>query len=147
MNAGARAAGAVLGGLIAAAESEADREVCGFVLGEGGGRPPELVAMRNAAEDPARSFRMDPRDVLAVLRRAEREGRALAAMYHSHPSGGPSLSFRDLDELTVEGRPILPGVDLWVVGMEGGRAAEVRSFRWAGGAYLEVARRRAPFTL
>jgi hypothetical protein len=68
-------------------------------------------------------------------------------MYHSHPSGGPALSARDLADLAMEGGPLLPGVELWVFGMEQGRAVELRAYRWIDGGYSEVARRRAPFTL
>lgn len=137
----------VLGSLVAIAESEPVREVCGFVLGGAAGGPPRVVELRNAAEDPARAFRMDPGEVLSVLRRVEREGCGIAAMYHSHPSGGPALSARDLADLTMESGPILPGVELWVIGMEGGKAVELRSYRWIDGGYAEILRRRGPFTV
>lgn len=133
-------------GLVALADAEPSREVCGFVLA-GGGAAPEIVALRNAAGDPARAFRLDPRDVLDVMRRAEREHRTLAALYHSHPSGGASLSAKDLDGLTMDGGPLLPEVELWVIGMETGRAIDLRAYRWVDGGYVEVARWCAPFTV
>jgi proteasome lid subunit RPN8/RPN11 len=137
----------VLPSLIAIAESEAAREVCGFVLEGSGAASPEIVALRNVAGDPARAFRMDPGDVLAVLRRVEQERCGLAALYHSHPSGGAALSARDLADLTMEGGPLLPGVELWVIGIERGKVVEVRAYRFTDGGYAEVSRRRAPFTL
>ncbi len=146
MNGQARPSGGILRELVSRVESEPGREVCGFVLGGTGERPPEIVALRNTAAEPGRSFRMDPGDVLAVLRRVEREGCGIAALYHSHPSGGPALSARDLADLTAEGGPLLPGVELWVVGMEEGKAVELRAYQWVDGGYSEVARRRGPFT-
>ncbi len=146
MNGQARPAGGILREIVSRVESEPDREVCGFVLGGTDERPPEIVALRNVATDPARSFRMDPGDVLGVLRRVDRERCGITALYHSHPSGGPALSARDLADLTAEGGPLLPGVELWVVGMEQGKAAELRAYRWTNGGYSEVARRRGPFT-
>ncbi len=146
MNGDAHPLDAVLARLVAIVESEPAREVCGFVLG-GGDRPWEILALRNAAADPVRSFRIDPGDVLAVLRRVERERCGLAALYHSHPFGGARLSARDLDDLTTERGPLLPGVELWVIGMEAGKAAEIRAYRWTEGGYTEVVRRGAPFTV
>jgi proteasome lid subunit RPN8/RPN11 len=138
--------GGILQELVSRVESEPDREVCGFVLGGTAHRPPEIVAMRNAAADPARAFRMDPGEVLGVLRRVEREECGIAALYHSHPSGGPALSARDVADLTAEAGPLLPGVELWVIGLEQGKAIELRAYRWREGGYSEVARRRGPFT-
>ncbi len=146
MNGGAHPLDAVVAKLVAIVESDPAREVCGFVLGGAGGQP-EIVALRNAAEDPGRAFRIDPGDVLAVLRRVERERCGVAALYHSHPFGGAALSARDLADLTMQGGPILPGVELWVIGLEAGRAAELRAYRWIDGGYAEVMRRRAPFTV
>lgn len=147
MNGGEHPVDAVLASLVGLVESEPAREVCGFVLGGKACGPLEIVALRNAAADPARSFRIEPGDFLAVLRRVEREGCGVAALYHSHPFGGSALSARDVADLTMEGGPILPGVELWVIGMVAGKAEELRAYRWTDGGYAEVARRRAPFTV
>ncbi len=136
----------VLGELVARVEARPGAEVCGFVLG-GAGRVAEVLSVRNVAEDPARRFRMEPADVLGILRRVERDGCAIAAMYHSHPSGGPALSARDLADLTTGDGPVLPGVELWVIGMKDGRAVELRASAWGGEGYSEVARRLGPFTV
>jgi proteasome lid subunit RPN8/RPN11 len=135
-----------LPGVAARAEAEPGQEVCGFVLeGEGGGAP-ELLPARNVAADPRWAFEVAPGDVLAALRRSEARRRPLAALYHSHPVGGAELSARDRAALQEDGAPLLPGVDLLVVALERGRAAEVRRYRWVGGAYREVARAAPPFT-
>jgi [CysO sulfur-carrier protein]-S-L-cysteine hydrolase len=138
---------ASLARIAALAEADRDREVCGVILADGG--EAELVPLRNAAEEPARAFQLAPRDLLAILRRTDQgpQGIRLAALFHSHPAGGAALSAKDLEGLTADGAPLLPGAELWVVGMESGRAVEVRAFRWTEGSYVEVERRRAPFTL
>src|SRR5512142_1166822 len=96
---------AALHALAALAEASPAVEVCGFALG----RELELVPVRNAAPDPARAFAMAPLDVLRVLRRAEAEGREVAAIWHSHPSGGAALSPVDAAELTAGAGPAVPG--------------------------------------
>lgn len=137
--------GPILRAVAALAEADAAREVCGFVLGAGRTSGPELVAARNVAPEPERSFRVDPRDVLAVLRRADREGREVLALYHSHPTGGSQLSGTDLQELAVDGTPLLPGVELWVVALVNCVVADARGYRWRAGGFAEAWHQFPPF--
>lgn len=137
--------GPILGAIAALARADPAREVCGFVFGAGRTCGPELVAARNVAREPERSFVVDPRDVLAVLRRADREGREVLALYHSHPTGGSRLSCTDLEELTADGAPLLPGVELWVIGLVDSVVADVRGYRWGSGGFAEAWRRFPPF--
>jgi len=136
---------AALGRLAAIAEADPDREVCGFVLASAAAGP-EIVEARNVAADPASEFRIAPGEVLTLLRRAGRSGARLVALFHSHPSGGSGLSARDHGALTSAGAPLLPGVELWVIGLRQGRATEACAHRWTGSAYVESARRLGPFT-
>jgi proteasome lid subunit RPN8/RPN11 len=120
--------------LAALAEVTPGEEICGLVVdGPGGGV--EAWPLPNRADDPRRSFLLGPAELLGALRRLEAEGRGLLAVYHSHPSGGPDLSARDLDGALVDGEPLLRGVDQVVVALEAGRAVAVRAHRWAGGGY------------
>jgi proteasome lid subunit RPN8/RPN11/molybdopterin converting factor small subunit len=134
-----------LAAVAALAERSPGAEVCGFVLA-GGGAPAELVPVPNAAPEPARAFAMRPQDVLRVLRRADDEGRTVAAIWHSHVTGGACLSPADVAGLTVEGGPMIPDAELWIAGVEQGRAVEVRGYRWTGSGWTEGFRRRGPFT-
>jgi proteasome lid subunit RPN8/RPN11 len=120
----------LLPALAALAEADPDREVCGFVLAAQDGSV-ELSAARNVAAEPARRFEVDPRDLLAVHRLERAGGPRLAAVYHSHPTGDAGLSATDRAALLLDGAPLLPGVELVVVGVRGGRAVEVRLHRWA----------------
>lgn len=140
------AAARALEAVAALAERSPEAEVCGFVLAGQGGGSLELVPIRNAAADPARAFAMEPAEVLRVLRGAERGGRPIVAVYHSHVSGGAGLSAADVAHLTVDGGPVIPGAELWIVGLERGKAAEARAYRWAGAAWVERLRGAGPFT-
>ncbi|HET6414254.1 MAG TPA: adenylyl-sulfate kinase [Anaeromyxobacter sp.] len=136
----------VLPALVDLAESSPLREVCGLVLESRGEGALEPIPVENEAEEPARAFQMNPLQVLRILRRAEEEGRAVVAIYHSHPDGRPSLSRRDLAEMTADGSPLFPGVDLWVLGLWRGKVVEVRAYRFAGSGFVEAMRRTGPFT-
>ena len=124
--------------LAALAEDEPHREICGLVEAGPDGAL-RLVPLANRAADPAAAFALDPGDVLAALRRTEGGAGggsgALLAIYHSHPSGGASLSARDLDQALCEGAPVFPGVAQVVVALHDGRTDRVCWYRWEGGRY------------
>jgi proteasome lid subunit RPN8/RPN11 len=133
----------VAGRLAALAEADPDREICGLVEAGPGGSL-RVVPLANRAADPAAAYTLDPADVLAALRRADRvAGDApggLRAVYHSHPGGGTDLSARDLDQALCDGRPVLPGVDQVVIALRAGRADGVAWHRWDGARYRPIAR-------
>jgi proteasome lid subunit RPN8/RPN11 len=130
-----RALAAVAPRLAALAEADPEREVCGLVVA-GAGRGPEAWPLPNRAPDPRRAFMLGPEDLLGALRRLESEGRALVAVYHSHPAGGAELSARDLDGALADGAPLLGGVAQVVVALERGRARAVRVHRWEADRYV-----------
>lgn len=131
--------------LAALAEESPTAEICGFVLA-GPGAARALVPVPNAAADPARAFAMDALEVLRVLRGAEASGQAVAALYHSHVTGSACLSPADAAGLTAGGGPLVPGAELWIAGVEEGRAVEVRGYGWSCAGWMERFRRRGPFT-
>lgn len=123
--------------LASLAEAAPALEVCGLVAG-GPGVPAEAWPLPNRAPDPRRAFALGPADLLAALRRLERQGWALLAVYHSHPAGGADLSLRDLEGALAGGAPLLEGVAQVVVALEEGRASTVRAHRWSDGRYRGV---------
>jgi desampylase len=136
----------VLARLVALAEASPEHEVCGFVLEA----PLGLILLyptRNVAEDTTRAFQIAPSEVLRTLRGADDGGCRVLAVYHSHPFGGADLSSRDLAELVVDGCPVLPGAELWVVALERGIAKEIRVFGWADGRYERLTEGPGQFTL
>jgi proteasome lid subunit RPN8/RPN11 len=122
------------GRLAALAEASPGRETCGLVL-DWGECAWEVRPLANAAGDPARAYALAPADLLAALRELDGRGGRLAAVFHSHPSGGADLSRRDLEAALCDGRPLLDGVAQVVVALSDGRAEAVRVHRWDGRRY------------
>ncbi len=128
-------AGALLALLVARAEASPNREICGLIL-----RAPDgalsLEPVANAAPAARAEFALAPEALLAVLRRLDRAGGAIHAVYHSHLLGGAELSGGDLAGAILGGAPVLPGVEQWVVALEAGRVAGVRAHRWIDGRFV-----------
>jgi len=84
----------------------------------------------NIASEPRRQFEADPGDVLKALRAARSTGRQLVGLWHSHPSGCPRPSLRDLAQLW-------PG---WVllIGHGRGAAGSPRAFVATDGGPREL---------
>jgi len=119
---------------VALAEASPAAEVCGLVVAGADGAL-ECWPCANAAPDPGRSYAIGPRELLGHLRRLDATGARLAALYHSHPFGGTSLSRRDLEACLVDGQPLLPGVEQVVLALSDGRAVAAWTHRWEGGHF------------
>jgi proteasome lid subunit RPN8/RPN11 len=130
---------AVAPALVALAEADPLREVCGLIVAGPDGVA-EPWSLPNRAAAPARAYELAPEALLDALRRLDIEGKALLAVFHSHPDGGADLSRRDLEAALADGEPLLQGVAQIVVSMSSGRALLVRVHRWSkhqfGGADL-----------
>jgi proteasome lid subunit RPN8/RPN11 len=135
-----------LAGVARAAEAEPDREACGLVLREALGalsvEPIPNDADRWAAAEPARfpggarsGFVLAPRPLRQALSAAHARGAVLHAIYHSHVEAAAEPSARDLAEAFLDGEPVLPGVENWIVPVWGGRAGAVLRFTLRGGAF------------
>jgi proteasome lid subunit RPN8/RPN11 len=123
--------------LVEMAEASPAAEICGLLVGGAGG---EVVPwpFANVAATPATTFRFGPRELLGALRRLEKSGDRVVAVYHSHLAGGADLSVRDLAAALVDGAPVLPGAAQLVVALEGGAARSVRAHRWSGRRFEPV---------
>jgi proteasome lid subunit RPN8/RPN11 len=138
----------VLGSLAEAALADPRREACGFVVEDPSGAL-TVVPVRNVVgevEGPPglgtraeSAFLADPAAHLALARRLRREGGRIAAAFHSHVGAPAGLSVVDRELAVVDGRPVLPGADLIVVGVNPGKASEIKIFQWDGLSYAEVA--------
>ncbi|MES2096274.1 MAG: M67 family metallopeptidase [Pseudomonadota bacterium] len=80
--------------LLGEAATSPDGEVCGLLLGAGL-RVDAVRACRNVAENPGRSFEIDPAALIAAYRAARNGGPGVIGHYHSHPTGTPEPSARD----------------------------------------------------
>jgi proteasome lid subunit RPN8/RPN11 len=111
--------------LLAEADAEPAREVCGLLFG-GDSHIGAAQRTANVADDPARTFEIDPAALFAALRAERGGGPRLIGHYHSHPNGRPEPSPRDL-AAAEPGR-------LWLI--IGGNMA--RLWRAAPGGFMEV---------
>jgi proteasome lid subunit RPN8/RPN11 len=139
----------VLARIAALCEADPEREVCGFVVRRAGTLevvPVENVADRYHALDTERfprtsreSYLMDPRALLRVHEDLDEAGGDLVAVWHSHVEVGAYFSPKDRADALVDGAPLLPGTEYLVVGVSGGRAHEVKRFRFEAGGFVEAA--------
>ncbi|HET7617206.1 MAG TPA: M67 family metallopeptidase [Vicinamibacterales bacterium] len=83
--------------IVAHARRDAPDECCGFLLGADDAVD-EACPARNLTRSPTR-FLVDPEDHFAAIHRARATGRAVRAVYHSHPSGPPRPSASDAAEM------------------------------------------------
>lgn len=131
--------GPLAGRLASLAEATPHEEVCGFVVADAAGAL-DLVPLPNrAVEDRRQAFLVDPAAHLALARRLRAEGGRIAAVFHSHVEGPARLSLRDIEGAVESGRPILPGVDLIVIGLESAKHTQIQVFTWDGSAFSPAA--------
>lgn len=79
------------------ARAEAPNEACGLLIGKAG-EVTEVVPTRNEDPDPRTGFVVAPSDLFAILNRLEQQSLELVGVYHSHPTGHPIPSERDIRE-------------------------------------------------
>ena len=114
-------------------------ESCGVILSRGGER--KLLRCRNAqnelhARDPQRhprdartAYYIDPKDLLRIGD-LERQGFAVAVIYHSHVDAGAYFSETDRRQALIGGEPAYPGAVYVVTSVVGGKMDAVAAFRW-----------------
>jgi [CysO sulfur-carrier protein]-S-L-cysteine hydrolase len=124
----------------AQAVEEYPSESCGVLLVRGSER--RLLRCRNAqndlhAKDPARhprdartAYYIDPRDLLRIGD-LERQGFAVAVIYHSHVDAGAYFSETDRRQALVGGEPAYPEAAYVVTSVMAGQAEASAAFRWS----------------
>ncbi len=87
---------------------------------------------RNVAASRTRAFELDPLEWMrfeaAVLGQS-------VWLLHSHPEAPATLSARDLETFTIDGRPLLPNLELGVVSLVMGRAVDTRWWGFSEGQW------------
>jgi len=123
------------------AVEEYPHESCGVILSRGGER--RLLRCRNAqnelhGRDPQRyprdartAYYIDPKDLLRIGD-LEREGFAVAVIYHSHVDAGAYFSETDRRQALVGGEPAYPAAVYVVTSVVGGRVDAMAGFQWNG---------------
>lgn len=79
------------------AATDPQRECCGALLADAGGRVVDIVVARNEADAPAREYRIGPDAVRRIEAGASRAGLGVTGFFHSHPAGSLRPSRRDLE--------------------------------------------------
>jgi desampylase len=106
----------VLDAIIAEAQLERGREICGLLFGTPG-TILDYLPCANVAADPARAFEIDPKALIAAHKAARQGGPVVVGCYHSHPEGPPVPSARDAAAAPPDGSFWLiaaaQGVGLW----------------------------------
>jgi proteasome lid subunit RPN8/RPN11 len=107
--------------MLAEAAASRNREICGLLFGSAE-RIEAAAATANVAVHAEDEFEIDPRALIAAYRAERAGGPRLIGCYHSHPSGSPIPSARDVAS-AEEGRLwlILAGstARLWLAARDG----------------------------
>ncbi len=107
-------------------------EVCGFLAGVGG-CVHQVYPIRNVAPFPTQRFLMDDREQIDALIDITRRGWQVVAIYHSHPTGPPTPSCRDLVEATY------PDALMAIIAPDDhARALRLRAYAVHGKGLLEI---------
>lgn len=109
------------------------RECCGLLLGRGQEDGQHVVLYHHPTHNLASGddrFEIDPEDYLAAESAAKSAGIAIVGVWHSHPDhpARPSPTDRAL---------AWPGWSYLIVSVNGGKVAELRSWRFLGDDFAE----------
>jgi desampylase len=116
----------VVGQIRAEVARSPDVEVCGLLLGAPDNVSACLPAM-NVADDPSRTFEVDPRILFAAHRAARAGALPVVGHYHSHPGGRCEPSATDAAMMGADG-------ELWLIAT----TEDLRGWRASGGAFVPV---------
>jgi desampylase len=79
--------------LLAEADGDPHREVCGLLLGDD--HVTRIVPTPNVAADPEKTFEIEPQALFAAIRNERAGAASLIGYYHSHPRGHALPSAQD----------------------------------------------------
>ena len=119
-------------------------EACGLLIGDERAIH-EVVEIRNAADEMRAErpdaftrgahdgYVMDPREQMRATQAAEREGRTVIGVYHSHPDVGAYFSAED-KRRALPFDPDLPLYPAWIVAdVKQGKGLAAKLFVWSAG--------------
>lgn len=107
-------------------------EVCGLLLGDGA-HVTHVLPSRNVADDPSRSFEIDPGLLITALKQARLGGPEPIGCYHSHPGGSTRPSANDA---AATGRSgwiwLIIATDMVEAWREAPGGTHLNAFDWTG---------------
>ncbi len=101
-----RAEAGVFNSIRDATRMASPQECCGLLVGRREGREIVLSAVHpstNLAQEPERSFEIDPAIRLRLQRELRGSGQKVVGLYHSHPGGATWPSHRDREAIFEHG--------------------------------------------
>ncbi len=110
-------------------------EACGLLVGRWTGevaRVSEVHASGNVAENPRRTFEVEPQLLLALHKRLRQGEDTLLGVYHSHPDSAALPSAHDLN------RAWQPEMIWLITTVRDGRAVETTAHWLADGAFVPL---------
>lgn len=134
------------------AEEEYPRECIGVVTGHWE-KPAEMTVMRltnkqdqlhraaprTFTRDARTGYFVDPKEVMALANRVQKEGNSILAFYHSHPDHESYFSKEDFAAAVMWDEPVYPGAVYVVFSVFGGKTKDAKIFAWDGKGYSEAA--------
>ena len=118
-------------------------ECCGIVIGEPGPDGEHIlyrctnIQNRLHEKDPATfkrdartAFYIDPKELMSILREAERRRMGIKLFYHSHPDHDAYFSEEDKNMALFDGEPVYPDASYLVVSVVGGKVQKQALFAW-----------------
>ena len=121
----------IIDAMLAHARREPGVECCGLLAG----RDREITRIfpaTNAAENPATSYEIAPKEVFARMRETRAGGIEMLGIYHSHPNGKNEPSPRDI------GQAYYSEAAYFIVSPRGDAEKPVRAFSIRDGQVREL---------
>jgi [CysO sulfur-carrier protein]-S-L-cysteine hydrolase len=113
------------------AKKEAPNEACGILAGHDSSRKVKKIYRMANADNSPRSFFMDPKEQLKVMKEIRTQGLEMAGIYHSHPQTGAYPSEHDIK------LAFYPAVSYVIVSLKDENDPVIRSFKIAEGEITE----------
>jgi proteasome lid subunit RPN8/RPN11 len=117
--------------MIAHARRDLSVECCGLLAGRDGAIT-RVFPASNAAEKPATSYGIAPKEIFERMREMRAEGIEMLGIYHSHPNGRNEPSPRDIDQAYYS------EAAYFIVSPHGDAEKPVRAFSIRGGRVTEL---------
>jgi [CysO sulfur-carrier protein]-S-L-cysteine hydrolase len=121
----------VFSSLVAQARKNPDVEICGLLSGRNG-EILEIFPITNAAEKPAVSYEIGPRELFSSMRNLRRGKLELLGIYHSHPRSANEPSPTDIS------MAFYPDVAYFIASPREDAEKPVRAFTIRDGAANEL---------
>jgi proteasome lid subunit RPN8/RPN11 len=121
----------VFSSLVAQARKNPDVEICGLLSGRNG-EILEIFPTTNAAEKPAVSYEIGPRELFSSMRNLRRGKLELLGIYHSHPRSANEPSPTDIS------MAFYPDVAYFIASPREDAEKPVRAFTIRDGAANEL---------